>query len=403
MTRAAGLNVLMISDVYFPRVNGVSTSIQTFRRELAALGHRSTLICPAYPAPWSDDEDTLRIPSRAVPLDPEDRRMKSGPIRRLALDLKAEHFDLVHIQTPFVAHYLGVHLARRLGVPRVETYHTFFEEYLYHYVPFLPKRWMRALARRFSRHQCNDVDAVIVPSRAMADVLGAYGVTRPRHVIPTGIPLAEFAGGDGPAFRARHGIAPERFVLLFVGRVAFEKNIDFLLRALKLALPRAPQLTLVIAGEGPAERDLRDIARRLGVADQVRFVGYLDRRTELLDCYRAADAFVFASRTETQGLVLLEAMALGVPVVGLAVMGTRDILEPRRGCLVPEDDEAAFADAVTELAESPGLRRSLAEDGRAYVREWHADALAERLAGLYRDVSRPRTPPRPALGAAASS
>jgi glycosyltransferase involved in cell wall biosynthesis len=222
-------------------------------------------------------------------------------------------------------------------------------------------------------------------------------------VIPTGIPLAEFAGGDGPAFRARHGIAPERFVLLFVGRVAFEKNIDFLLRALKLALPRSPQLTLVIAGEGPAERDLRDIARRLDVAGQVRFVGYLDRRTELLDCYRAADAFVFASRTETQGLVLLEAMALGVPVVGLAVMGTRDILEPRRGCLVPEDDEDAFADTLVELAGSPGLRRSLAEDGRAYVREWHADALAERLAGLYREVSLPRTPPRPALGAAASS
>ncbi|MFZ5557738.1 MAG: glycosyltransferase [Pseudomonadota bacterium] len=388
MTRARGLNVLMISDVYFPRVNGVSTSIQTFRRELAALGHRSTLIAPAYPAPYADDPDIIRVPARTVPLDPEDRMMNSGTIRRLALDLKAGRFDLVHIQTPFVAHYLGVHLSRRLGIPRVETYHTFFEEYLHHYVPFLPKSWTRGLARRFSRHQCNDVDAVIVPSRAMADVLGAYGVTRPRHVIPTGIPLAEFTGGDGGGFRARHGIGAERFVLLFVGRVAFEKNIDFLLRALKLALPRSPQLTLVIAGEGPAERDLHDIARRLGVTEQVRFVGYLDRRTELLDCYRAADAFTFASRTETQGLVLLEAMALGVPVVGLSVMGTRDILEPRRGCLVPDDDEAAFADAMAELADNPGLRDALSAQAQDYAREWHADALAEKLAALYREVSR---------------
>ncbi len=400
MTSARGLNVLMISDVYFPRVNGVSTSIQTFRRELAALGHRSTLIAPAYPLPYADEPGILRMPSHRVPMDPEDRRMRSGPIRRLALELKAGHFDLVHIQTPFVAHYLGVHLSDRLGIPRVETYHTFFEEYLYHYVPFLPKRWMKAAARRFSRHQCNDVDAVIVPSRAMADVLGAYGVTRPRHVVPTGIPLAEFAGGDGAAFRARHGIGAERFVLLFVGRVAYEKNIDFLLRALKAALARSAQLTLVIAGEGPAERDLRDLARRLGVDGQVRFVGYLDRRTTLLDCYRAADAFTFASRTETQGLVLLEAMALGVPVIGLAVMGTRDILEPRRGCLVPDDDEDAFADAIAELAASPGLRRSLAAEAVLYAREWHADALAQRLAALYRRVA--RADPAPAAERAAA-
>ncbi|HSO07018.1 MAG TPA: glycosyltransferase [Pelomicrobium sp.] len=400
MTSARGLNVLMISDVFFPRVNGVSTSIQTFRRELAALGHRSTLIAPAYPLPYADEPGILRMPSHRVPMDPEDRMMRSGPIRRLALDLMAEHFDLVHIQTPFVAHYLGVHLSDRLGIPRVETYHTFFEEYLYHYVPFLPKRWMKGAARRLSRHQCNDVDAVIVPSRAMADVLGAYGVTRPRHIVPTGIPLADFTGGDGAAFRARHGIGAERFMLLFVGRVAYEKNIDFLLRALKAALARSPQLTLVVAGEGPAERDLHDLARRLGVADQVRFVGYLDRGTTLLDCYRAADAFTFASRTETQGLVLLEAMALGVPVIGLAVMGTRDILEPRRGCLVPEDDEDAFADAIAELAENPGLRDTLAAEATLYAREWHADALAERLAALYRQVS--RAEPAPAAERAAA-
>jgi glycosyltransferase involved in cell wall biosynthesis len=401
MTSATGLNVLMISDVYHPRVNGVSTSIQTFRRELAALGHRSTLIAPAYPEPHADDSGIIRIPSRRVPIDPEDRLMSPGPIWRLALDLKAEHFDLVHIQTPFVAHYLGVHLSRRLDVPRVETYHTFFEEYLYHYVSFVPKGWTKGLARRFSRHQCNNVDAVIVPSRAMADVLGTYGVTRPRHVIPTGIPLADFSGGDGESFRARHGIGAERLVLLFVGRVAYEKNIDFLLRALKLAMPRAPQLTLVIAGEGPALGDLHDIARRLGVTDHVRFVGYLDRNTELLDCYCAANAFAFASRTETQGLVLLEAMALGVPVIGLSVMGTRDILEPRRGCLVPGDDEAEFADAIVELAESPGLRRALADQARDYAREWRADALAERLAALYRDVCKPAPHPRSAPQVAA--
>ena len=235
--------------------------------------------------------------------------MRGGAIRARAGRLALERFDLVHIQTPFVAHYRGLELARRFGVPAVETYHTFFEEYLFHYVPFLPKGWLRAAARRFSRTQGNSVAALVVPSTAMREVLGGYGVTTPMHVVPTGIPLAEFGGGDGARFRARLGIAAATPLLLFVGRVAHEKNIGFLLRALELAKQQVPGLEMVIAGEGPAEASLRREAARLGLAARVHFVGYLDRKGALLDCYAAADAFVFASRTETQGLVLLEAMA----------------------------------------------------------------------------------------------
>jgi glycosyltransferase involved in cell wall biosynthesis len=158
------MRILMISDVYFPRVNGVSTSIQTFRRELASLGHETHLIAPAYPAEYPLEPGITRIRSRAVPLDPEDRIMSAGDIRALHARLAAQRYDLVHVQTPFVAHYAGVALAARLGLPCVESYHTFFEEYLFHYVSFLPKRWMRAAARRFSRAQGNSVAALVVPS-----------------------------------------------------------------------------------------------------------------------------------------------------------------------------------------------------------------------------------------------
>lgn len=228
------MNVLMISDVYFPRVNGVSTSIQTFRRELTALGHEVDLISPAYPAPYAEDGHTLRVASRFVSLDPEGRMMKPRNVRALLRRLRERRYDLVHIQTPFVAHYLGIEIA------------------------------------------------------------DALGVQAPMHVIPTGIPMAEFSTGNGDVFRIRHGI---------------EKNRPMLL-----------------------------------------FVGYLDRRGALLDCYRAADAFVFASRTETQGLVLLEAMAPGVPVISTAVMGTPDIVGPKRGALVPEDNEADFARNIVKLS-----------------------------------------------------
>ncbi len=380
------MNILMISDVYFPRVNGVSTSIQTFRHELAALGCISTLIAPDYPASHPVEAGIERIPSRFVPLDPEDRMMKSAPVRALVPWLASRRFDLVHVQTRFVAHYRGTELARCLAVPCIETYHTFFEEYLFHYVPFLPREWLRAAARRFSRVQGNSVDALVVPSSAMRDVLTAYGVTAPLHVIPTGIPLAQFNGGDGAAFRHGLGVPPGAPLLLFVGRVAHEKNIGFLLRAFRRALDRTPEAHFVIAGEGPALASLQRDARELDMTARVHFVGYLDRGGALLDCYRAADAFVFASRTETQGLVLLEAMAMGVPVISTAVMGTCDIVGPGRGALVPHDDEGAFAEAMVKLMGDQALRERLAVAALAFAHEWRAERLAARMADLYAEV-----------------
>ena len=395
------MRILHVSDVYFPRINGVSTSIQTFRRELARLGHESTLVAPAYPAPHGDDARTVRVPSRSVPLDPEDRAMHWRLLSRLDRQLADERFDLVHVQTPFLAHYAGSRLARRRGIPVVATYHTLFEEYLFHYVPLVPRGVMRALARRLSRGQCDALDAVIVPSTAMRETLERYGVRTPIEIVPTGIPLAEVSGGDGMRFRATRGVAPSRPVLLYVGRVAFEKNIGFLLRALVLVRREVPDALLVVCGEGPALARLTRLARALGLAEAVRFVGYLDRTTHLLDCYRAADAFVFASRTETQGLVLLEAMALGVPVVSTAVMGTRDIVGPERGALVAADDEADFAAKVVRLLRDRELRARLSAEGREYAHSWSATALALRMEAFYRSVldraAEPRfTRPKPA-------
>jgi glycosyltransferase involved in cell wall biosynthesis len=382
------MRVLMVSDVFFPRVNGVSTSIQTFRHDLEAMGCESWLVAPEYPSAWPDDERVLRQPSRYLAFDPEDRMMKRGATLAACLKL-AGRVDVLHVQTPFVAHWLGVAAARRLGVPAIETYHTFFEEYLHHYLPLLPAGAARRVARTFSRLQCNAVDAVVAPSRQLADVLGRYGVTRPIHTIPTGLDLDELAGGDGARFRARHGIAAARPVMLLVGRVAHEKNIPFLLQVLAAVRPDVPDVLFVIAGEGPALPGLRRAAAAAGLDANVQFVGYLDRRGALLDCYRAADVFVFASRTETQGLVLLESLALGTPVVSTAVLGTKEVLENAAGAIVVREDVAEFAAAVVRVLTEPGLRAQLASAGRAFVeRRWSSREMARRLLTLYDDVVR---------------
>ncbi len=381
------MRVLMISDVYFPRINGVSTSVQTFRRDLHELGVQTLLIAPDYPRREQPADPSIhRMRSRYVPRDPEDRMMRRGHIRRLLPALAAQAWDVVHIQTPFVAHYAGLELARALALPAVETYHTYFEEYLHHYVPVLPRGLMRFIARRFTCSQAGSVDRLIAPSRAMRDALVGYGVRTPIEIIPTGLEADRFEPGDGARFRERQAIAPERPVLVHVGRIAHEKNIDFLLRTLVRVRAEVPDILLLIAGEGPALEHCRRLSAQLGLAAHVHFTGYLDRRRELLDCYRAGNLFVFASRTETQGLVLLEAMAQGVPVVSTAHMGTVDILGPGRGCVVVEEHEHEFAAEVVRLLRDSLLRKRLGRDAQAYAATWSAREQAIRLAQLYRDV-----------------
>ncbi len=396
------MKILKISDVYFPRVNGVSTSLATFRGELERMGHEVTLVAPAYNG-HDSAPGVARVASRRIAFDREDRMMKARRTFDTAQALDPVRFDIIHIHTPFVAHHVGMKLARGFGLPVVETFHTFFEAYLQHYVPFLPATVLRWTARRFSGTQCNEVDAVIVPSTALRDVLERYGVRSRIEVIPTGIPLAEFRHGDGAVFRRRHGIAPNRPTLVHVGRIAFEKNIAFLLEALREVKRAVPEVLLLVVGEGPAEPALRRRAAALGRGENVLHLPYLPRNGELQGCFRAGDAFVFASRTETQGLVLLEAMALGVPVVSTAVLGTRDILAARRGALVAEDSVADFAAKVVRVLAQPELRRHLGQEAAAHAEEWSARAMAERMVALYEDLAsehrrrrgagEPRTPP----------
>jgi hypothetical protein len=309
--------------------------------------------------------------------------MRWGALTRALDELVPSRFDLVHIHTPFVAHYAGVRFARRAGIPCVATYHTFFEEYLHHYLPVLPRGVGRWLARSFTRSQCDDVRALVAPSEPMREVLLDYGVTTPIHVLPTGLAGDRFRAGDARAFRARAGIAPDARLVTYIGRVAHEKNIGFLMQMFVAVRRRVPRAVLVIAGEGPARATLQQQAASLGLAPHVHFAGYLDRDTELLDCYAAADVFVFASRTETQGLVLLEAMAQGAPVVSTAELGTRSILLPGSGALVVPEEQDAFAAAVVRVLEDRELRHELSERGRVYARNWSSSAMAGRLTELY--------------------
>ncbi len=380
------MRVLFVSDVYFPRVNGVSTSIRTFRGDLAECGVESTLIAPQYQTESDPEPGIIRVPSGAVPGDPEDRRMHWRALRKALRDLAPGAAELVHIHTPFLAHYAAVSFARFEGVPCLATYHTFFEEYLHHYVPALPRPAGRVLARAFTRSQCRAVDALVAPSEPMRQILLGYGIGTPIHVVPTGLPTDRFNPGDGARFRALAALPAKRPLFLYVGRIAHEKNIGFLIRSFQRVHAQLPRTMLVIAGEGPALEDLRQLVRQLRLEDDVRFVGYLERGQALLDCYAAAQVFVFASRTETQGLVLLEAMAQAAPVVSTAELGASSILTPDSGALVVPERLEEFASAMQRVMEDEDLRRRMAAQSLRHAQNWSSMSMARRLAALYRDI-----------------
>jgi len=381
------VRILMISDVYFPRINGVSTSIWTFAKEFVEKGHQVTLIAPDYGQETVQAFEVIRIPSRFLPVDPEDRILRARSIRELIGTLRQRGFDILHIHTPFIAHYEGLRLARALGIPVVESYHTFFEEYLDKYIRFLPRALLRAAARRFSTSQCNAADGIVVPSQAMCQVLRNYGVTNRMAVIPTGIESRPFEAGDGARFRRRQGIPPDRPVMVHVGRLAHEKNLCFLIDVLAEVKKTIPNILLLMAGEGPARASLERRIQREGLAGNALLAGYLKRDGDLQDCYCAGDVFVFSSRTETQGLVLLEAMALGVPVVSTAVMGTKEVLDGGHGAaLIAEEEVVGFAAKAIQLLCDPGLRARMGQAAVRYAGTWSAPALADKMLDEYRQV-----------------
>ena len=219
------------------------------------------------------------------------------------------------------------------------------------------------------------------------DVLRDYGVTNKAKVVPTGLQAHSFKKANGGEFRKKYGIAENRPMALFVGRVAFEKNIAFLLRMWTILIETQPEALLVIAGEGPAEVSLHALVKTLNLEANVQFIGYLDRNTDLNACYASADVFVFSSLSETQGLVLLEAMAQATPVVAIAELGTKSILVEGEGAMIAPNNEKVFAEKVNVLLNDAKLRRKLGIAALNYAKtRWTDKAQAEKMISFYKEI-----------------
>lgn len=371
------LTIGMFSDSYLPEKNGLVTSVVGAARALRRRGHRVIVVAPAHRDAPEDDPDVFRFRSTSFPFYPQLRMAFPLPASLLT-SLPRMPFDIIHSHTFFFVGCLGAYLAQRRQTPLVFTYHTLFTQYT-HYLP-LQSDFAKSRFIWLSREFSNRCDRIIAPTHYTAAELNGYGVNKPIEVLPTGVDLALFEGGivAPETHRARCGGQ----IALFAGRLGKEKNLDLVLDAFAVTAARLPRARLVIAGEGPYESDLRKHAGALQCADRIEFTGGLEK-SDLGSWYRAADAFVFASTTETQGLVLVEAMAHGVPVVAVDCPVSREV-----GCsgaiVLTEESVDALSDALTNALTTQGADRAeRIAAARIAATPYAVDTLCERLEALY--------------------
>ena len=378
------MRVAVFSESYPPLINGVSTSVGTLIGQLERAGHTVYVFTSRYPHYKDDRAGVFRFPSFNSMAD-RDYVLPIPFSPRIQRAIPGLNLDIVHSQSPFFLGVLARRVARRLEIPHVSTNHTLYTEYA-HYFPLPTVAATRWLLVRWMRRFYDSCDRVLAPSELTRRVLTqTYGVRAPVTVVPTGIPAPPYVLSRPPDVKRDLGLPPDARILLFVGRLAPEKNLDVLLRAFAQICERTVDTYLILAGSGKSQSLLEGRARTLGVHRRMRFTGFLGR-TKLDPLYQASDVFLFPSKTETQGLAVGEALAAGIPCVvvdaGGAPESVRDGVD---GFLVP-DDPSALAARTLELLADPDLHRRMATEARRGAAARTPDSVGGRIIAVYEEL-----------------
>jgi 1,2-diacylglycerol 3-alpha-glucosyltransferase len=378
------MRIVMMTNTYLPHVGGVARSVETFSGALRAAGHNVVVVAPEFPGMPERETDVIRVPA-IQRFNGSDFSVRL-PVPGLLTDpLDRFHPELIHAHHPFLLGDTALRVASGRGLPVVFTHHTLYEEYT-HYVSSESdaiKRFVIDLSTGYA----NMCDHVIAPSQSVAALLQQRGVTSPITVVPTGVDLERFARRSGKRFRKSQGIPENAFVAGHIGRLAPEKNLMFLTGAAAAFLQARPDAWFVVAGTGPLEDAMKARFGEAGVLERVRFPGILKGR-DLADAYACMDVFAFASQSETQGIVLVEAMAAGAPVVAVDASGVREVVRDGvNGRKLALQDQDSFCAALAWIADlPPDSRRTLSRNARRTARGLSIAATAERLAAVYGSV-----------------
>ncbi len=403
------MKIAMFTDAYFPRINGVSVSVRSYATEVSKLGHEVWVVCPEYTEEQqksalfdekSNDGESpfkvMRIPSTRIIFSREDRMGRIDMWHRIKREMDLFRPDVIHVNSEWTVGYFGEMYAHHRKIACVFTFHTMWEDYLENYVPILPAHSLRKIGRSVVRFFLKRADVIVAPTKRIENVARNYGVQNTVHVIPTGIP-------DGAPFSFQRSIQVSsrlfkkyphlkgKRILLFVGRIVKEKNLPFLFDVLEIVIKKLPKTALLFVGGGPFLEELSQIASSRGLSQYVAFPGYM-KSEDLIYFYKLASVFVFPSKTETQGLVTLEAMVASLPVVAIGELGTVDVMQGDHGGFMVKDDVNEFSEKVLQLLNDQNLRKRKSKEAAEWGGKWRISALTPLLLSCYEEAIKSKIP-----------
>jgi glycosyltransferase involved in cell wall biosynthesis len=405
------MRILMMTNNYMPFIGGVSISVERLSEDLRARGNDVMVVAPEY-EDQQDDENTLRV--RTFHISAEDRTYSvpnpfDGRIRR---ELKGFQPDIIHVHHPFLLGNAAMVLSRRHKVPLVFTYHTNYEQYLHYIKPykFLTDRQEKeqlpllhkaeGSAARFIKDRlvpgytkdfCNRCDMIFSPTGSIKSQLEERGIRSQIRVLPTGLKESVYVKDMEASENIRTRYKGNRqFLFCSVSRLSAEKNIDFLFRGIRLLKDKAGDcFRMLLIGDGPEREHLEALASDLGITNNIVFIKSV-LNSEIANYYNACDAFLFASKSETQGIVLLEAMAAKNPVVAVRASGVMDMVEHGANGYITEEDEDEWSDKVLSLMNSPEEMKALGSRAYETAKAYSGPEIAARAEGNYLDLLRLR-------------
>jgi len=395
------MNIVMFTDAYWPRVNGVTVSVDTYSRSLIKEGHEVLIVCSSYPEEhdipasfYAGPEEgkkpkILRVPSLPIFITKEDRMAKFNKWFWVFKQVDLFRPDILHINTEMVIAEFGFLYARSHNLPAIYTFHTMWEEYAPNYFHMFPRFLVKLIIRRWQKNVLNNSYRVIVPTPQIDEVVHRYDPMKETFLLPTGIDpeLFKHSSSSSADFRKKfeqeYPLLRNKRILLFAGRVAKEKNIGFLIDIMPAILAKHPDVVLLIAGNGPDHEHYQEMAKKTGIEESCIFTGYVERR-ELSLIYSISEVFVFPSLTDTQGLVTLEAMLSGTPVVAIGALGTLMVMGGDNGGFMVSNNEAEFTGRVLELLENPELRAVKSAEAKMHASSWSINELTKKLVAIYK-------------------
>lgn len=378
------MRIAIFTESYEPIVNGVSVCVSTLREGLANRGHEVFVFAPSYKGHTDVVEGVHRLPSSHTFLMPDyPFPLPLAPKARKAF--AALKPDIVHTQTPFMLGVLGAKWATRYNVPLVSTNHTLYTEYV-HYAPVRPKALTKAFLVWLMKWYYTGCGAVVVPSKPVEAILRSYGVKTRVEIIKTGIDcVPPLAPDKRTEVRSRYGAAENDFLLLYVGRIAREKNLRMLLSAFRTVLARHDRVKLLLVGGGPALAETKAFSSSLGLDGKAEFLGML-KRHDISPIYAAADAFVFPSTTETQGIAICEAMSAGLPVVAVNAGGIPENVQDGVDGFLTNDSADEFADRMSFLITHDRERAEMGARARDNACNFSVERMVDQFERFYLSV-----------------